>query len=39
MNTNNPTFGNITEAASTTGSSLPFGSGGRILQLAFKYVF
>ena len=34
-----PTFGNITEAASTTGSSSPTGSGGRILQLALKYVF
>ncbi len=34
-----PTFGNITEAASTTGSSSPFGSGGRIVQLALKYVF
>jgi Carboxypeptidase regulatory-like domain/TonB dependent receptor len=34
-----PTFGNITEAASTTGSSSPFGSGGRIVQLAFKYIF
>ena len=34
-----PTFGNITEAASTTGSSSPFGSGGRIIQLALKYVF
>jgi len=39
MNMSSPTFGNITEAASTTGSSSPFGSGGRIVQLALKYVF
>ena len=35
----NAAFGSITQAASTTGSTLPTGSGGRILQLALKYVF
>lgn len=38
-----PTFGNITEDASTTGSSSglssPFGSGQRVVQLALKYIF
>lgn len=33
------TFGRITTDYSTTGSSSPTGSGGRILQLAMKYVF
>jgi len=33
------TFGQIREDASTTGSALPYGSGGRIIQLALKYVF
>jgi len=32
-------FGRITSAASTTGSSSPTGNGGRIMQLALKYVF
>jgi hypothetical protein len=33
------TFGTITTDYSTTGSSSPTGSGGRIVQLAMKYVF
>ena len=33
------TFGRITTDYSTTGSSSPTGSGGRIVQLAMKYVF
>jgi hypothetical protein len=32
-------FGKITSAASTTGSTSPTGNGGRIMQLALKYVF
>ena len=32
-------FGSITQAASTTGSTATTGNGGRILQLALKYVF
>jgi hypothetical protein len=33
------TFGQIREDASTTGSAQPYGSGGRIIQLAIKYAF
>jgi len=33
------TFGYITATTSTTGSTNPTGNGGRILQLALKYVF
>jgi hypothetical protein len=32
-------FGRITAATSTTGSASPTGNGGRIMQLALKYVF
>jgi hypothetical protein len=32
-------FGRITSDASTTGSTSPTGNGGRIMQLALKYVF
>lgn len=39
MTFGNSTFGQIREDASTTGSALPYGSGGRIIQLALKYVF
>jgi hypothetical protein len=39
MNLNSGTFGQIFTAASTTGSAQPTGSGGRIMQLALKYVF
>ena len=35
----NGLFGNITSAYSTTGSATLTGSGGRIIQLALKYVF
>ena len=35
----NGLFGNITSAYSTTGSATLTGSGGRIVQLALKYVF
>ena len=35
----NGLFGNITAAYSTTGSATLTGSGGRIVQLALKYVF
>jgi hypothetical protein len=34
-----PTFGNITNSASTTGSSSATGSTGRVIQFALKYVF
>ena len=33
------TFGQIREDASTSGSAQPYGSGGRIIQLAIKYAF
>ena len=36
---NNSQFGRITTAASTTGTTVPTGNGGRIMQLAMKYVF
>lgn len=39
MNLSSGTFGQIFTAASTTGSAQPSGSGGRIMQLALKYVF
>jgi Carboxypeptidase regulatory-like domain len=39
MTVNGSTFGKIREAASTTGSAQPYGSGGRIIQLAIKYAF
>jgi hypothetical protein len=39
LNLSNGQFGRITSAASTTGSSSPTGNGGRIMQLALKYVF
>ena len=35
----NAQLGYITAAASTTGSTSPTGNGGRIIQLALKYVF
>jgi hypothetical protein len=38
-NTLGGTFGTITTDQSTTGSSSPTGDGGRIVQLAMKYVF
>jgi hypothetical protein len=38
-NTLGGTFGTITTDQSTTGSASPTGSGGRIVQLAMKYVF
>jgi len=39
VNLTSGTFGQIISAASTTGSASPTGSGGRIMQLALKYVF
>jgi len=39
LNLSSGTFGQITTSYSTTGSSSPTGSGGRIMQLALKYVF
>ena len=39
MNFGGGTFCQIFTAASTTGSAQPTGSGGRIMQLALKYVF
>jgi hypothetical protein len=38
-NTLGGTFGTITTDQSTTGSSSPTGSGGRIVQFAMKYIF
>ncbi|MEQ1885376.1 MAG: carboxypeptidase-like regulatory domain-containing protein [Bryobacteraceae bacterium] len=35
----NPAFGTLNRAASTTGSSALSGSGGRVVQFALKYVF
>ena len=39
LNLSNGQFGRIVSDASTTGSASPTGSGGRIVQLALKYVF
>jgi len=39
VNLSNPSFGKIVSDASTTGTTSPTGNGGRILQLALKYVF
>ena len=35
----NPAFGTLNRTASTTGSNSLFGSGGRVVQFALKYVF
>ena len=39
LNLNNSQFGRVTTSASTTGTTAPTGNGGRIMQLAVKYVF
>ena len=39
LNLSNGQFGNIVSDTSTTGSVAPTGGGGRIVQLALKYVF
>jgi len=39
LNLSNGQFGRIVSDTSTTGSVSPTGSGGRIVQLALKYVF
>ncbi len=39
VNLSSGQFGRITSATSTTGSTSPTGNGGRIMQLALKYVF
>jgi hypothetical protein len=39
LNLSNGQFGKVVSDASTTGSASPTGSGGRIVQLALKYVF
>jgi hypothetical protein len=39
VNRNSPQFGRITTAASTSGATSPTGQGGRIMQLALKYIF
>ena len=39
LNFNNGQFGRITTSASTTGTTAQTGQGGRIMQLALKYVF
>jgi len=39
VNLSSPQFGRITTAASTSGTTAPTGQGGRIMQLALKYVF
>ena len=39
LNLNNSQFGRVTTSASTTGTTAPTGNGGRIMQLAVKYIF
>jgi hypothetical protein len=39
LNFSNGQFGRVVSAASTSGATAPTGNGGRILQLALKYIF